>query len=169
MLTGGLGFSKSTKNSICCSFREVFATEIRLLERGARLAVRPCCAATRGPSRDAGGTHRRQRTADDCLCGRYEARQARNRELFAELQAKGPDGYSQQHNTDALEHGHFAPFALKMLGMSSKSGICPGVNFRAPGGMSSLKASGATSPAAFHALTSRVYCGDPLTFLLVMT
>src|SRR5580700_3506522 len=133
------------------------------------LAVSPCCTATRGPSRDAGVTHRRQGAADDGLCGGDEARQSRNRELFAEFQANAPDDYSQQHNTNTPEHGHFAPFALKMPGMSSRSGICPGVNFRAPGGISGLKASEATSPPAFHALISRVYSGDPLTFLLVIT
>src|SRR4029077_7201300 len=89
-------FRKSTKNSGRFRFREVFAAEIRLLERSARLAVSPCRTPTRGPSRDAGGTHRRQGAADDCLCGGDEARQARNRELFAEFQAKGPDAYSQQ-------------------------------------------------------------------------
>src|SRR6185312_2345337 len=88
------------------------------------LAVSPC-TATRGPSRDAGGTHRRQGTADDCLCGGDEARQARNRELLAEFQAKGPDGYSQQHNTDALEHGHFAPFALKGWECRRNRGFAP--------------------------------------------
>ena len=78
-----------------------FVAEIRPLKRSVRLAVSG--TATRGPSRDAGGTHRRQGAADDCLCGGDEARQAGNRELFAELQAKGPDGYCQQHNTDALD------------------------------------------------------------------
>jgi hypothetical protein len=52
-------FSKSTKNSGRCRFREIFVAEIRPMERGVRLAVSPCCTATRGPSRDAGGTHRR--------------------------------------------------------------------------------------------------------------
>jgi hypothetical protein len=114
---------------LALSFREIFVAEIRPLESGVRLAVSSCRTATRGPSRDAGGTHRRQGAADDGLCGGDEAWQARNRELFADLQAKGPDSYSQQHNTDAPEHDHFAPFGLKTLGMSLKSGICPGVNF----------------------------------------
>src|SRR6266566_7649087 len=117
------------------------------------------CTAPRGPSRDTGVTHRRQGAADDGLCGGDEARQARNRELFAEFQAKGPDDCSQQQNTDALEHGHFAPFALKRPGISSRSGIWPGINFWAFGGISNLKPSEATSVPALHALISRVYCG----------
>jgi len=147
----------------------MFVAEIRLLERSARLAVSPCCTATRGPSRDACGTHRRQGAADDGLCGGDEARQARNRELFAEFQAKGPDDYRQQDNTDALEHGHFAPFALKRPGTSSRSGTWSAANFLASAGTSNLKPSDATSLPTFHAVISRVYCGHPVTFLLVMT
>src|SRR5712691_11863814 len=152
-------------------FREIFVAPNSSVGKAAfgLAVVDPRGTAPRGPSRDTGVAHRRQGAADDSLCGGDEARQARNGELFAEFQAKGPDDYSQQENTDALEHGHFAPFALKRPGISSRSGIWPGINFWALGGISSLKASGPTSAPAFHPLISRGYCGHPVTFLLVMT
>src|SRR6266478_4002003 len=166
----GLSPVNPPRNAVCRSSVNFLRPKSVRWKGSAHLAVvDPRCTASRGPSRDAGVTHRRQGAADDGLCGGDEARQARNGELFAEFQAKGPDDYSQQQNTDALEHGHFAPFALKRPGISSRSGIWPGINFWALGGISSLKASEATSAPVFHALISSVYCGHPVTFLLVMT
>ena len=124
--------------------------------------------ASRGPSRDAGIAHRRQRPADDSLCGRDEAVHARYLESLAEFQGKDADNYRQYTNTDALEHHDFAPFGEKMWGISSRSGIWPGINCLAPTGISNLKLSEATSVPAFHPQISMVYCGHPVTFLLVM-
>src|ERR1700738_5148165 len=107
------------------------------------LAVSPCCTATRGSSRDAGVTHRRQGAADDSLCGRDEARQARKRKFLADFQTNGPDNHRQQKNADVFDHGYFAPFALKRLGLSSRSGTWSAVNFLASAGISNLKASDA--------------------------
>jgi hypothetical protein len=122
--------------------------------------------ASRGPARDAGLAHRRQGAADDNLCGRDEAVHARDLEPLAEFQAKGADNYRQYTNTDALEHHDFAPLGEKMWGISSRSGIWPGINCLALAGISDLKLSEATSVPAFHPRISMVYCGHPVTFLL---
>ena len=49
-----------------------------VLFRSTRPGLAVSGTAARGPSRDPGVTHRRQRAADDGLCGGDEARQARN-------------------------------------------------------------------------------------------
>ena len=56
-----------------------------------------------------------------------------------------------------------------MPGNSSLSGNSPGFSLVAPGGTMKLKSSDATSAPVFYALISMLYCGAPVTFVLVTT
>jgi len=49
------------------------------------------CTPSRGPARDAGITHRRQRTADDSFCGGDKAVHTRNLQSLAKFQANTVD------------------------------------------------------------------------------
>ena len=91
-----------------------------------------------------------------------------NCKLLAEFKAKGAYDCSQKKNCDALEHCHISPLIAKMAGSSSKLVSSPGFCFLAPEGICGAKLSGATSVPVFHDLTSMVYCGVPLTFVLVI-
>jgi hypothetical protein len=84
--------------------------------------VDTCCTASRGSSRDAGVTHRRQGAADNSLCSRDEAVHTANLKALAEFQATHANDYRQQADYDALCHDHFPPFAEKMAGISLNSG-----------------------------------------------
>jgi hypothetical protein len=84
--------------------------------------VDTCCAASRGSSRDAGITHRRQGAADNSLGARDEAVHSANLKALAEFQANRAKDYRQQADYHALRHDHFPPFAEKIAGISFNSG-----------------------------------------------
>ena len=108
--------------------------------------------------------------ADDCLCGGDEARQARNRELFAEFQAERDQMVTASNATPMrLRIVHFAPFALKRLGMSSRSGNLPRRQFLSAWRNLQFESIGGDLTPGFPCPDVEGVLGRPLTFLLVMT
>src|SRR5215831_5592646 len=121
----------------------------------------------RGPPCDARDTHRREGAANNGLSRGDEAELARSQEAPANVKAHSPEHDHQHSYTNALAHHHFAPPNLRrnMPGNSSLSGRSPGFSLVAPVGTVKPKSSDATSAPVFHARTSMLYCGKPVTFV----